>query len=242
MLAKGFTQEELAALAPWTLPCVDIDSGASEASPAAPPVGRVVEEEIETAPRLTAEEIEAMQRQAYEEAAMEGREAGRQEGYRAGYEAGRQEGLASIQAQLAEQGVRLDALMQELTHPLRALENEIFEELSALAIALARQLIRRELRTDPGQIIAVAREALSALPSGSRKVQLHLHPDDVELVRQALFLDEKDTGWRVTEDPLLTRGGCRVTTENSTIDASVEKRLAAAIAKAFGGERGGDKP
>jgi flagellar assembly protein FliH len=239
---RGFTAEELVRLAPWRLPVVDDDEDIEASRFPEPEHGTVtvVEEEMANVPRLTAEEIEAVQRKAHEEAATRGREEGWDTGYRDGYEAGLKEGLESARTELAERAKRLEMLASELARPLDDLEEAVFEELSALATALARQLIRRELRTDPGQIIAVAREALSALPSGSRKVALHLHPDDVELVRQALFLDEDGQAWRVVEDPLLTRGGCRVITENSTIDASVEKRLAAVIARAFGGERGGD--
>jgi flagellar assembly protein FliH len=43
--------------------------------------------------------------------------------------------------------------------------------------------------------------------------------------------------WRIVEDPLITRGGCKVDTEVSHIDATVENRLAAVIATLFGGER-----
>jgi flagellar assembly protein FliH len=45
----------------------------------------------------------------------------------------------------------------------------------------------------------------------------------------------------MVEDPLITRGGCKVDTEVSYIDATVENRLAAVIATLFGGEREQDK-
>ena len=112
----------------------------------------------------------------------------------------------------------------------------------ALAIAVAGQLIRRELKQDPGEIVAVVREAIAALPSNSRRVQIALHPEDAQLVRERLALAESDQrAWGVAEDPTLTRGGCRVTTEHSRIDASVEKRLAAVIARMMGGERENDR-
>jgi len=45
---------------------------------------------------------------------------------------------------------------------------------------------------------------------------------------------------------VLSRGGCRVTTENSTIDARVEQRLGSAIAAVLGDDRvqpqGGGRP
>ncbi|QSA98540.1 flagellar assembly protein FliH [Methylococcus sp. EFPC2] len=239
--SRKFTPEELSLLTPWRLPRVgdgESDEGLAEAEKAA----TVVEEEVETAPRLTVEDIEAMQRQAHDEAAALGREEGRAEGYREGYEAGRLEGLAHAETEHREQGARLQAILMALDEPLSRVNDEVVDELGALAVAMARQLVRRELRTDPGQIIAVVREALSALPGSGRKVSLHLHPDDAELVRHAMSLDENEHSWRLLEDPLLTRGGCQISTENSRIDASVEKRMAAVVARAFGGEREGDLP
>lgn len=236
--SKGFTAEELAALAPWRVPLVgegpepDPERVEVEEAPVT-----VVEEEVETAPMLTAQEIEAMQRQAYEEAAQQGLAEGREQGYREGHEEGRRLGLAEGQEEVKALASRLEEIMATLNEPLLELDEQVEHELVALAIALARQLIRRELRTDPGQIIAVVREALAILPSSVRRVSLYLHPDDAELVRTALSLDEGGQRWRLVEDPLMSRGGCRVASETSAIDASVEKRLAAVIAKAFGGER-----
>jgi flagellar assembly protein FliH len=53
-------------------------------------------------------------------------------------------------------------------------------------------------------------------------------------------MDEDDTPWRWIEDPTLSRGGCRVETANTLIDASVEARLESVINKLLGGERTDD--
>ncbi len=50
-------------------------------------------------------------------------------------------------------------------------------------------------------------------------------------------LKEESYTWRIQDDPTLTRGGCRVETNTSSIDASVERRLGAVIAKVLGDER-----
>lgn len=234
---KGFTAEELAALSPWQLPLMgeETDPEREESAPV-----MVVEEELETAPMLTASDIEAMQRQACQEAMEQGRQEGWEQGYREGYEEGRLQGYADGQAESKMLTDRLGSIMTALNEPFLELDEQVEHELVVLAVALAKQLIRRELRTDPGQIIAVVREALAILPSNARKVSLYLHPDDAELVRTTMSLEDGGQRWKLVDDPLLTRGGCRVTSETSTIDASVEKRLAAVIAKALGGERGED--
>ena len=244
--SRGFTREELEALTPWRLPVIESSHALAEAAAALDSDMRasVVDEEVESLSIPTAEEIEAMQKQAYEEASdqgrMEGLAVGRELGYQEGYAEGREQGYAEGKQQADQLIAHLKEIMSALEMPLLELDAQVEQELVLLAIAVARQLIRRELRTDPGQIIAVVREAMAILPSGARKVSLFLHPDDAELIRAALSVEEEGQAWKLIEDPLLTRGGCRVTSETSTIDATVEKRLSSVIAKTLGGERGGD--
>jgi flagellar assembly protein FliH len=245
--SKGFTEEELAALMPWAVPRVGRGGEAAqeaelEVQGAAPCETKVVEEEVETAPMLTAAEIELMQKQAYEEAAEQGRKDGWAQGHRDGYTAGHEQGYAAGQAEVSEIASNLEQVLTCLEEPLENMDDQVVNEMATLSIAIARQLIRRELKTDPGQIVAVVRAALAALPSASRKVSLYLHPDDSELVRSALSLDDGGQRWKLVVDPLLSRGGCKVVTETSAIDATVETRLAAVIAKTFGGNRGEDVP
>jgi flagellar assembly protein FliH len=110
-----------------------------------------------------------------------------------------------------------------------------------LAIGIAHQLIRREIKIDPGQIIAVIREAVNVIPLASQQLTLHMHPEDAELVRSSLALEELSTPWNIIEDPLITRGGCRVETETSKVDVTVENRFAAIVSTILGGEREQDK-
>jgi flagellar assembly protein FliH len=235
---KSFTAEELASLEPWKLPVM----GEPEEEP---PVV-VVEEEADFPAMPTAEEIEAMQKQAYEEARAAGYAAGYKEGLEQGYRDGREEGARQGyeegRVNAASLAQRLQQLIDCLSEPLAQVDDQVEQELVALAIAVAKQLIRRELKTDPGEIIAVVREAMGILPSSARKIGIHLHPDDAELIRSTLELDELGPRWKIVEDPLLTRGGCRVTTDTSHVDATVETRLASAIARLFGGERDEDRP
>ena len=101
--------------------------------------------------------------------------------------------------------------------------------------------MRRELKTEPGEVVGVVRETLKYLPVASRGIRLRLNPDDSELVRDALSLGHDVLDWQLEADPLIARGGCIVETESSRIDASVEARLAAIVAKMFGGERESDR-
>ena len=72
----------------------------------------------------------------------------------------------------------------------------------------------------------------------ARKVSIYVHPDDATLIRGAFSIDaHMDHNWQIVEDPVMTRGGCRIEAENSKIDASVEQQLNRVIANLMGGER-----
>ena len=174
---------------------------------------------------LTAERLEQIQ----EEARKEGLEQGRREGL--------EQGLRKGRAMLEERVAVLDSLVQAMAEPMEKLDEIVEEDLVKLVFGIARQLVRREIRTQPDEIIAVIRLALDALPTSVKKVKLYLHPADAQLAKELMSLNDQEHAWIVIEDPSLTRGGCRVKSETSQIDATVETRLNAVIAEVLGEER-----
>lgn len=180
-------------------------------------------------PLLTAEQLEKLQQQAYEE----GFEKGRKEGLDHGHKEALVKGREAIEARIQ----RMDDLMMTLEHPLQQLDQEVERELLDLVVSIVKQLVRREIKTDPGQIIGVLREALSLLPLASRSIRVLLHPDDAVIVKRVYEVSDKELNWKIVEDPLIGRGGCRVLTETSQVDATLESRLAALIAPLLSGER-----
>jgi flagellar assembly protein FliH len=150
--------------------------------------------------------------------------------------------VAAAQAEMATRIVALDRILALLAEPLSEVDDTIEQELVALAMAAAKLIVRRELKTDPAQVLAAVREAMGALPAASRNVRLHLQPEDAALVREKLKVSEDEQTWRIVEDPVIARGGCKVITDTSLIDASVEARLLSIMASMLGGERSKDKP
>jgi len=174
----------------------------------------------------TAGDLEKLQQQAINEASKKG------------YEDGFAKGLKESDAQIAKKVRSLESVIQSLASPFEEFDERVESEIASLAIQISKQLIRRELKADSGQVVGVVRDALAALPSSSQNIQLFLHPEDAALVKSALSLDDtEETRWKVVEDVVITRGGCRVATDVSTIDATIENRLATIIAKALGDER-----
>ena len=131
----------------------------------------------------------------------------------------------------------LDGVLNQLAEPFRTLDTQVEEQTAALAMTVVRRLFRRELKTDPGCVIGVVREALDALPVAARDVRVLLHPDDAELVSEALSDTEGERAWRLVEDPMMTRGGCRIETTTSRIDARAQSRMDAAANALLGDER-----
>lgn len=178
-----------------------------------------------TASPLTAEQLDRIQREAYQEA------------YDEGFNKGLSDGNQQAMQQIAQQSGMLQAVLNRSARPLQQLDHEVEEQLVQLVVAITRQLVRREIKTDPGEIVAVVREAMQALPVNSRDVQLFLHPEDVQIIKQVLADGDNNTYWRLNSDPTLERGDCRIQTETSSIDATMERRLTSVIANMLGGER-----
>lgn len=177
----------------------------------------------------TARQIEQMHREAWEE--------GYASGQAEGYAAGEQRGAAEVR----RRAELLDGLLRDLTAPLARLDEEVVTSVAELALLIARHLVRRELKATPGEVVGVVRETLRHLPVATRGTAIHLNPDDVDLVRDALALGGDDVAYRLEPNPLVTRGGCIVESETSRIDASVEARLAAIASRMFSGERESDR-
>ncbi|WP_407278261.1 flagellar assembly protein FliH [Aromatoleum evansii] len=151
----------------------------------------------------TAAEIEAM----FDDA--------RREGYEAGYAEG---------AELArQQASRLAELADGLDGALKQLDQEVADEVVGLAIEVARQMVRRALAENPEEaLIETVRAALNQLPQA--QVRIHVHPDDVALIRTYIAEQPTHLHHQIIEDDSVTRGGCRLQGTASEIDATVETR------------------
>lgn len=176
-----------------------------------------------------AADLDALEREAWDSGYAEGREAG--------FLAAQQEQqgvLNEIQARVQH----LDSIIEFMAKPIADLDQQVQRQLAILAGAIARQVVRRELKINAEEIVGVVRETLSLLPLTAREVRVHLNPEDAKLVRARLPEVTSERAWGIVEDPVLSRGGCRVSSEDSTIDAQVEQRLGAAIAAVLGDARG----
>lgn len=152
----------------------------------------------------TADQIQHLQQQAY------------QEGFAAGMKDGRAESHVIAQ--------RMQSMLGALRHAMSQFEEAMAEEIMDLALDIARQMVRASLQVEPALVVPVVREAIQNLPQAYQRPTLMINPEDAQLVRDLLAQEYQEEVWRVIEDPHMERGGCRIETSTSEIDARIESR------------------
>ncbi|BBP78556.1 flagellar assembly protein FliH [Pseudomonas gingeri NCPPB 3146 = LMG 5327] len=207
----------------WSLPSFDPHVEEPEPEPVEEPPAEMEEVPLEEVQPLTLEELESIRQEAYNE----GFAVGEREGFHSTQIRVRQEAEVALSAKL----VNLEALMGNLFAPIAEQDQQIEKSLVGLVGHIARQVIQRELKTDSSQIEHVLRETLKLLPLGAENVRLYINPQDFEQVKA--LRERHEATWRIVEDEALLPGGCRVETEHSRIDASVETRIEQALAQLF---------
>lgn len=157
----------------------------------------------------------------------------RAQSQRDGFEEGRRAGLEAARKEVAAQANALERALDALSRPFDALDQRFHEEILELVKAVARQLVRREMRIDPSHIVGVVRDGLAALPLAASDITVCVHPDDAAVLRECLPQDAAERSWHIEPDPLLDRGGCVILTPQSQVDGRLETRLARVIAAMF---------
>ncbi|MDQ0982317.1 flagellar assembly protein FliH [Pseudomonas synxantha] len=199
----------------WSLPSFDPHVPQPEPEPVVETPVEMEEVPLDEVQPLTLDELEAIRQEAYNE----GFAAGEKDGFRSTTLKVRQEAEAALATQLAS----LERLMGNLFDPIAEQDTQLEKSMVGLVQHITRQVIQRELVLDSSQIESVMREALKLLPLGVGNVRLYINPQDFEQVK-ALRERHEET-WRIVEDAALLPGGCRVETEHSRIDATVETRI-----------------
>jgi flagellar assembly protein FliH len=155
-------------------------------------------------------------------------ERARAQGYEQGLAEGRRLGQGALEAERAE----LKALIAGTNEMVRAFEQGLANDILSLSLELSKLIVRSSLRVKPELVIAVVREAVASLTGISEQTTLFLHPADAALLRELAATDPqfKALSWKLVEDPQLERGGCRIATPATEIDATLETRWRRVIA------------
>ena len=172
--ARFIPKEELGVVTRWHFGAVDaLDT--LLLAPAGLPLPVESEEEL-AARAAEAAEQQAQQAQAVVQAA--------EDAYARGLAQGQEQATVEWQRRMddyvAEQGKdmaqRLDAVVQALGSSLDAMQQHMAQDVLELACAIARQVVRQELRTNTAALQPVVAEALGMLVADGRPTTVRLHP------------------------------------------------------------------
>lgn len=190
------------------------DSPRPVAPPQATSAPAVVEVQ-ETAAEVslpTADDIERM----YEEARISG--------YQAGLEEGRQAAEQAAREAAEEERQHFLALTGNLHKALTELDQDVAEQLLALATEIAAQVICGSIALKADLLLPIIREAIAALPLHHTHITLRLNPVDATKVREQLGEHLAQSNTQIVADTEISPGGCQVRTGASEVDATIETR------------------
>jgi flagellar assembly protein FliH len=154
------------------------------------------------------------------------------EGKRVGFESG---------AKKAEQVIESLTLTLEQLNNIRCeIHQELEQEVTHLALSIAKKIVCHEIKTTRETIVCVAREAL-ARADNPAKVKIKLNPDDLQFINETQsqftrFMQNFDQIDFEAEDSIQS-GGCLIETDRGDIDARIDKQFEA-IEEAFRAQLG----
>lgn len=191
---------------------------------------------MDTASLLLKEQAQEREQQARDAEAAHN-EALRQAAYAEGFAQGHAQALVEAQRQINEfistQGQQtareLAAVIEAARAQLDGAEQVAAQGVLDLSCELARQVLRHEIATNPNALLPVIREALAALFSDSKKVQVKLNPLDLEMLQETLKAEFPGMAMLLLADASLERGGCLVESAGTVVDGRLERRWSRAI-------------
>ena len=227
---------------------------AAKAAESLPTEATVPSEEVEDIHLPTAEELETIRREAYneglEQGLVEGRnnghqegfaqgeqegraqglEAGTNEGYQAGFAQGEAEGLAKAQANTNMIVTRLTRVMDTLNSRISERDQALPNILAKMVEALCKQVLQTELSQGSANIHALVQASLAQLPEGADNIHVWIGPDDAKHLQHSLA--ELGQSLNYSVDNSLPAGGCRIESSHSLVEYSSAEHLQQLVAKA----------
>lgn len=157
------------------------------------------------------------------------------------FEQGYKESIEKAQSEWNSKINLMDSLLIALESPLKNIDLQIQEKSAELAIAIAKQIVRRELTLDSGQIVSVVKQAIELIPRDGQEINIHINPNDSSHINELFSNNEKTNKYNVIQDPTISMGGCKASTDYSLVDLTIDKQIATISAQIFGDQRNGSK-
>ena len=157
-----------------------------------------------------------------------------QEGYKEGFAKGKTEGEKIGTALASNQVKPLVDTLQSGVMQLKNLRQETYRQIEMqvvdLALAIARQVVCREVEMDKEVVICVAREALAKVEDAA-SINIKMSPSDLQFINETKIqlsdLTNKIDNFTIEAEESVESGGCIIETNQGEIDARIEKQLQA---------------
>ncbi|WED21062.1 flagellar assembly protein FliH [Vibrio sp. JC009] len=193
---------------------------------------------VEEAVELTAEDVEAIKQQAYQEGLQQGQEAGfnqgfekgkakgLEEGHAEGLEKGMTDGVTAGQEHINTQVQHFVELANQFAQPLELMNSQVERQLVDMVLALTKEVVHVEVQTNPQIILDTIKESVEALPISGHDITLKLNPEDAEIVQSAYGNDELAfRNWTLVSEPSLNRGDVQIEAGESSVSYKMEERI-----------------
>lgn len=183
--------------------------------------------------RLSMQEVRRKAREeGYSEGRSEGYAAGLAEGHAEGMRRGKAEAEAEFgsatRAKLAELGVDLATIRDDVQIALERYCQQAEDRLESIVVEIARRVIGQELTMNPEATRAIVKSALAEVKlSTNARIRLNpfhaasLREHQAEIVASAATVRNVE----IVDDPEIAQG-CVIETDGGTLDATVEGQLA----------------
>lgn len=201
--------------------------------------------DIEVQP-YTAEQLENIRQQAYneglEQGLVEGRQKGEALGHEAGYQEGLDKGLAEGMVNGEEQGrqaieKKLTQIQiqqnqdhaQQVSAILKGMQNFLIKQsgniekvLPDIVEKLAQAVVAEELNQGSEHIVALVKQAMDALPISCDHLQIELNEADLPFLEAAFEVADFSAQLKVNKQ--IAAGGCKIKTQHSQINFTLDER------------------
>jgi flagellar assembly protein FliH len=181
-------------------------------------------------PVIAAAEHERLLSEALAEAHALGYEAGREDGMAAGIEEGYRRGEETERARLHSAVAAAEKALAEIRETESQWTGAAEENIAALAVAVARQILDREVRGNTAAFGELVRRALAEFPV-DEPVRIRLHPSDLATISTLPIPGDEPlrvTGGREAAwvaDVAIDPGGCLIEGRTRIIDGRVDMAL-----------------
>ncbi len=149
------------------------------------------------------------------------------EGYARGLRDGEAKARAAAQASVSDALSVVREISTQLSE-INTMAPAILEEnVAAIAVVIARQIIGREITLDKDLISGLVRRALTEFPV-DQSVRIRVNPVDLSILSAAsgdpgTITGKRDASWMA--DPRIARGGCLVEGSQRIVDGRVDTAL-----------------